>query len=292
MTHEEMAAALTATGLYRVLRKLERRLTIPSPNDRDVRLALFVDVETTGLDPVVDEIVDLAMVPFTYDTASGVIYEIREPFQSFRQPTNPIPAAITAITGITDEMVAGHTIDPMEVVGFIDRSALVIAHNAAFDRRFLERLCGPIKRPWVCSMTQIDWVAEGYDGTRLAYLATSAGFFYDKHQAAADCFAGIEMLATTLPRAGTPALVALLENGRRPTWRIWAIGSPFDVKDTLKARGYNWHAGKKSWHIAVDETERDAEIDWLCKWVYRRAFVPPMDRITAYDRFSDREIPA
>jgi DNA polymerase III subunit epsilon len=29
-------------------------------------------------------------------------------------------------------------------------------------------------------MTQIDWGAEGYAGTKLAYLATAAGFFYER----------------------------------------------------------------------------------------------------------------
>ena len=33
-------------------------------------------------------------------------------------------------------------------------------------------------KPWACSMTQIDWSSEGFEGTKLAYLACAAGFFF------------------------------------------------------------------------------------------------------------------
>ena len=46
------------------------------------------------------------MVPFTY-ALDGRIFEIHEAFQKLRDPGRPIPPEITAITGITDEMVAG-----------------------------------------------------------------------------------------------------------------------------------------------------------------------------------------
>jgi DNA polymerase III alpha subunit (gram-positive type) len=42
-------------------------------------------------------------------------------------------------TGITDEMVAGHSIDDRAVNDLIGRVVLVIAHNASSDRRFLEK---------------------------------------------------------------------------------------------------------------------------------------------------------
>jgi DNA polymerase III subunit epsilon len=293
MTHDEMVLALEDTGVYRVLRKMMPR-TVINPYDGDGnRVALFVDVETTGLDPAVDEIIELAMVPFTY-AGDGRIYEIREPFRRLRQPSKPIPPAITAINGITNEMVAGASIDAAEIAAFVEGAAPVIAHNAAFDRRFLERLSPAfVPLPWACSQTQIEWANEGYEGTRLVYLAAEAGFFYEeKHRGVADCLAGIEMLATTLPKSGTLALATLLDKGRRSTWRIWAAGAVFEMKDALKGRGYQWHPGKKCWHIAVDDGDKDAEVEWLSQWVFRRACVPPMDRITAFDRFSDREIPA
>jgi len=105
-----MAKALEASGLYRVLRKLGARAALPVPDGEKVRTGLFVDVETTGLDPRGDEIIELAMIPFTYGH-DGTVYAVLEPFHGYRQPAKPIPEEITALTGIDDAMVEGQAID-------------------------------------------------------------------------------------------------------------------------------------------------------------------------------------
>ena len=84
-----MATALEASGDYRVLRKLVPRTVLAPLNGASFKTALFVDVETTGLDPVNDEIIELAMIPFTYGV-NGQIFSTLEPFQSFQQPNVPI----------------------------------------------------------------------------------------------------------------------------------------------------------------------------------------------------------
>jgi DNA polymerase-3 subunit epsilon len=208
---EAMAAALEATGQYRVLRKLSPRSQLEPAAGAPTRTGLFVDVETTGLDPLRHEIIELAMVPFTYGL-DGRIFEIGDPFHELRQPSDPIPPEITAITGITDEMVAGKAIDPAQVAAFAAPAALVIAHNASFDRRFLERFCETFTtKPWACSMTQVPWAEEGHEGVKLAYLASGAGFFYDKHRAIHDCLAAIELLSRPLPKSGALAFACLLD---------------------------------------------------------------------------------
>lgn len=287
-----MAAALEASGHYRVLRKLQPRIRSHEPEGSRTRLGLFVDVETTGLDPARHEIIELAMVPFSYGL-DGRIFDVGEPFHQLRQPADSIPPEITAVTGITDEMVAGKTIDPTEVGAFAAPAALVVAHNAAFDRRFLERFCETFTtKPWACSMSQVAWADEGYEGVKLAYLASGAGFFYDKHRAVNDCLAAIELLARPLPKSGALGLARLLEQARRPTWRIWAEGAPFELKDALKTRGYRWnseHGGApRAWYIDVDEAAREAELAFLCAEIYGREIDLLSRRIEAHDRFSDR----
>lgn len=287
-----MAEILRASGRYRVQRRLEPRRTFSAPDGSATRTALFVDVETTGLDPYKDEIIELAMVPFTYGL-DGRIFEIGEPFEGLHEPERPIPENITQLTGITDAMVAGQHIDPAEVSSFASAVDLVIAHNAAFDRRFVERLSEVFAtKPWACSMSQVDWASEGYEGTKLTYLAAGAGFFYDRHRAAHDCHAAIELLATALPISGVPAMSQLLDQARRPSWRIWAENSPFDLKDTLKARGYRWNGDSNSspraWYIDVDDQARETELAYLRGEIYKREIKLLEHKITAYNRFSDR----
>ncbi len=289
---ESLAQILEATGDYRVLRRLKPRAPIVPPSVTPVRFGLVVDVETTGLDPRRDEIIEIAMTPFSYGL-DGTVFTVGETFQGLRQPSEPITPDITAITGITNEIVAGQVIDPAEVAKFVAPASLVIAHNAAFDRRFLERYSEVFStKPWACSLSQIDWAAEGFEGTKLAYLAQAAGFFYDRHRAMHDCLATVELLATRLPRSGVTGLSRLLDGARAVTWRIWAENSPFDLKDALKARGYRWNGDPgpqpRAWYIDVPEAQREAEVGFLRIEIYRRAIDPLIWRIDAYDRFSDR----
>lgn len=289
---EAMAAALEETGDYRVLRRLRPWQAVLPVEGTPIRKGLMVDVETTGLDAARNEIIELAMVPFTYGL-DGQIFDVGDAFNALRQPSESIPAEITVITGITDEMVAGKVIDPAMVDAFIAPASLVIAHNASFDRRFLERFCqGFVTKPWACSMTQVAWAEAGYEGTKLGYLAQASGFFYEKHRAVHDCLAAIELLARSLPTSGGSALGQLLQRARTPSWRIWAENSPYDFKDILKARGYRWNADgngfPKAWYIDVEDSAREAEVAFLRAKVYQRDVDISPRRIDAYDRFSDR----
>lgn len=290
--HEVMARTLEATGRYRVMRRLTQRAAVEPDDGCETRLGLFVDTETTGLDADRDEIIELAMIRFTYGI-DGRVFRVGDTFEKLRQPSRPIPDAVTALTGIDDAAVAGKAIDPAEVEAFAATADLVVAHNASFDRRFLERFCGVFARkPWACSMSQVDWASEGFEGTKLAYLAAGAGFFYARHRAANDCGAAIELLASTLPRSGRTGLSHLLQAARRTTWRIWAEDAPFAVKNRLKQRGYRWNgdggASPRAWYVDVDEDAREGEIAYLREEIYRREVEPPMRPLTAYDRFSDR----
>lgn len=50
------------------------------------------------------------MVKFDY-TPNGRIVAVRDKFFAFNEPSGPIPPEVIAITGIRDEMVAGHRSD-------------------------------------------------------------------------------------------------------------------------------------------------------------------------------------
>jgi DNA polymerase III epsilon subunit-like protein len=109
------------------------------PDNSHKLVAAVVDVETTGTNPDRDKIIELGICLFEYDRQSGRIYKVLGSWEWLEDPGFPIPPEITKITGITDEMVAGHRIDDGAVNDLLGRVVLVIAHNADFDRRFLEK---------------------------------------------------------------------------------------------------------------------------------------------------------
>jgi DNA polymerase-3 subunit epsilon len=283
--------ALELSGDYRVLRRLAPR-ALSKPPLSDSKIAILIDFETTGLNTSQDEVIELGMVKFSYSDR-GEITAVIDTFSSFNQPSMSIPPEVIALTGITDEMVDGQHIDPNAVSSFASDSNIVIAHNANFDRKFAER-GWPIfiEKHWACSAQEIEWRKHGFDGSRLAYLLAGAGYFHDAHRAVEDCQALLEILAMQFPEADMTALAVLLDRARRPTFRIWAEQSPFDLKDELKKRGYRWNDGTdgrpKAWFIDVGDDFRDAETTFLRQSIYQRDVDLIIQRITAANRFSVR----
>jgi DNA polymerase-3 subunit epsilon len=286
-----MANALEQSGDYRVLRRLVPR-PLSKPTSNSSKTGILIDFETTGLNTAKDEVIELGMVKFSYSD-EGEVTSVLETFGSFNQPSDAIPPEIIALTGITDEMVSGQRIDPDAVYSFVADANVVIAHHANFDRKFAER-GWPIfiEKNWACSAQEIEWRKYGFDGSRLAYLLSGAGFFHDAHRAIDDCQAQLEILARPLPKTNTTALAIMLERARRPTFRIWAEYSPFDLKDELKKRGYRWNDGSdgrpKAWFVDVDEDLREDEITFLKRNIYLHDVDLFTQRITAKNRFSVR----
>ena len=293
MKHEDLIATLEYTGDYRVLRRLLSPAYFYEPDGTHTKLAIFLDLETTGLNPETNEIIEIAMVPFEY-SSDGRIFKVHDAFNELQEPrSGSIHEEITRITGITDDMVRGHKIDADKVMEIVTPAALIIAHNASFDRKFAEKMFDVFStKAWACSMTQVPWAEEHFDGAKLEYLAMKSGFFYDAHRAAVDCHAAIELLSKPLPRSGKLTLQSLLEEARKPMFRVWAEGSPFDFKDVLKARGYRWSDGSdgklRSWYRDVLEDGLEDELSYLRKDIFQRDADIPAVKITAFDRFSNR----
>jgi DNA polymerase-3 subunit epsilon len=198
-TLDAMARQLEDSGRYRLLRRFDGNTLVEAGAPDSVRQGIYLDVETTGKDAARDEVIELAMVPFQYD-GEGRLVGVGAPFVELREPSIPISEEITRITGITNAMVTGKSIDPAKVAAFIELAVIIAAHNASFDRRFAERFCEAFKhKGWACSMSQIDWSGEGFEGAKLSYLASQCGFFFDGHRAENDCLAGLgsRLIAST-----------------------------------------------------------------------------------------------
>jgi DNA polymerase-3 subunit epsilon len=93
---------------------------------------VVVDVETTGLSPATDRITEIAMMKVR---DSILIDE----FSTLINPLVPIPAEITALTGI-DNLMVQDAPPAREVIPHIAQfleNAVFVAHNAPFDWGFV-----------------------------------------------------------------------------------------------------------------------------------------------------------
>lgn len=93
-----------------------------------------LDIETTGLSPQTDAVIEIAAVRFN---GQRVISE----WQSLLNPGRPIPPFITQLTGITNEMVRNEPSFPEvhpDLVDFIGQSP-ILGHNVRFDLSFLQK---------------------------------------------------------------------------------------------------------------------------------------------------------
>lgn len=288
---EAMAEVLDGHPDYRVLRRLKPLREFGHKRQGEIAKVLILDTETTGLDSSKDRLIELALILVDVDKATGLPLQVQEVFDELEDPGRPIPAEATRVTGITDAMVAGKRLNEARVAELMAGVDLVIAHNARFDRGFMEnRLPAFAKLPWACSVAEIDWQAQGRGSAKLEFLAHELGFFYDAHRAEMDCHALLAVLAAPLPNTGETGLARLLAAAQATSYRVQATGSPFSSKDALRARGYRWDAERKVWHTQVgNPAALDAECEWLKKDVYGgRSARIDIERQTALERFSSR----
>ncbi|MCX7568697.1 ATP-dependent DNA helicase DinG [Tumebacillus sp. DT12] len=160
------------------------------------------DLETTGLQPTTDRIIEIGAVR----VENG---QITDTFQSLIDPGVPLPPLIKDLTGLTDEQLKeAPVIDDVigEFLRFIGDSVLV-AHNAEFDLRFLNEaleeggylaFAGEVID--TLSLAQILWPRQA--SYALEALTRHHGIVHDSaHRAMHDATATAEVLKLLLAKA-------------------------------------------------------------------------------------------
>lgn len=180
------------------------------------------DLETTGIQPKTDAIVEVGAVRFC-----GT--EPTDAFSTLVNPGRPIPPGASSVNGITDEMVAGQpAIETVlgDLADFCGDLPLV-AHNAPFDFKFLHKAVEDHKARAPkgvvldsCALARV--VFPGMINYKLGTLVSHFGFPPgDFHRAEIDSvhcgrlFARIiEALEKAGQSASVPALLELTKQSR------------------------------------------------------------------------------
>jgi DNA polymerase-3 subunit epsilon len=258
------------------------------------QFAVALDVMPTASDVAIDISPTVALRRFRYD-ADGKVTHIESPrfwCEDTSACCSQLPPINTASAG-GPEPTDGQReeqVSSKEVIDILRSASLVISHDAASDRPWVEsRMPHARDLEWACSMTQIDWPRLGLQGRSLGYLLCQSGWFHDPR----DCSGGVDGLVQLLRHEfadGRTALSLLLEQALRPSWLLRANGASFGVKDALRDRGYRWDADRRLWWREVLDEERMPEELWLAENVYRagkgaRAMGPQCEEVTAATRF-------
>lgn len=149
-----------------------------SPIQSDDGLILFFDTETTGL-PLFTEPSDDPRQPHIVQIAAELCNhrgEVVDTWEAIINPGVPIPAEVSAIHGITDEIAATGIAEYEmlhEFFAFVDRAELVVGHNVSFDLRMVRiqsaRILGDkweCPKPTFCTCTEAKDIVKSPAKTR------------------------------------------------------------------------------------------------------------------------------
>lgn len=191
---------------------------------------ILIDIETTGLSPIHDEIIEIAAIKVENNI-------IIDEFQSFVKPMYAIPEYITQITGITNDMVANAP-DILEVIDnfdkFVSKDSLIVGHNVNFDINFLydnylRILQKPFRNDYIDTLRISRKCISDIENHKLQSLSNYFNLPYENaHRALEDCkitkkvfdclkknFADKEnslVLFNGTPKKSTNTTIALPEN--------------------------------------------------------------------------------
>ena len=157
-----------------------------APQDTDVcDSVVVIDFETTGLSGQRDRIIEIGAVALDGNQCVAK-------YSQLLNPGDFLPAQITAITGITDEMLSDCP-RPEDVMPSLRRflgSRTLIAHNAAFDYRFLtsemNRAELVVSNPILCTLKLARRLIPGLSSYSLGCLKDYLGIHVARSHRALD----------------------------------------------------------------------------------------------------------
>lgn len=209
--------------------------------------ALILDTETTGLDPKIDSIIEVAaiLVDLSHKRIecqrAGLIYAV----------TNQDSEKITGISQLMLDGVKCSFDDPFNSIrAMAQESICIVAHNAEFDKAFVEAKGinltdrNNMLLEWICSYRDINYEVQTIN-KKLSTLAEAYGVNSGgAHRALSD----VTMLAQILfklPNIEEQIFLAIADK-KKPEIKIISL-APFDKKEDVKKAGFRWNPNDKTW---------------------------------------------
>lgn len=209
---------------------------------------LIIDLETTGLNPDKDQVIEVAACLFSVPH--------REIVQSLcflipcddnaAQEINHIDPELSRVS--TPWRSSLHLLDEM-----VANADALLAHNSAFDSQWFGKGKLPaVHIPWLCTMTDFDFGCRSAGGLR--DLAANHGVPITKaHRALAD----VELVAGVL--SSREDLDDLIEMAVAPKILVVAKVT-YERRLEAKERGFRWNAPKKRWEKKMTQAQYSGRV--------------------------------
>jgi len=185
-------------------------------NEADISTSAVVDVESTGLNKLLDEVVEVAARKFLYNKKENVYLKPLDAFNQFSEPsakhrhkfaydeteTKEMSSEeiyekfpITYLTGIYWKDLEGQSIDYAELRRFLEPADSLIAHNMDYDAKMLSKYIDLKDKPFYCTSRGINWYDRGYPNGKQEILTIDvADFSYSAHRAITDVDALLHLI--------------------------------------------------------------------------------------------------
>ncbi|AZB44731.1 DNA polymerase III subunit epsilon [Bacillus sp. FJAT-42376] len=187
--------------------------------NKEVITGMLLDVETTGLSPKTDEMIEIGILLFRYNQITDEFLEIEEEHSYLREPQSETALAnyphAQRVHGIPFESVEGQAFEDERVQQAFEKADFAMAHNASFDRSFICTMYPEAADlRWHCSVRHIPWKEYGFSNSKLLYLIQQHGLGHNQTHRALDDVKQLHLLLQCKNEEGESYLSAALS--RRP----------------------------------------------------------------------------
>lgn len=204
-----------------------------SPAKAAPEVLLIIDTETTGLDPSHGQCIEVGAVLF-HVASRALLAQVSFLLPAARNPAQHVNGIAAEVTQLPQPWQAG--LSCFEAL--LDRADAVLAHNVAFDRQWFG--IGPlpaIKKPWICSMADIQWPADRHlrPTPSVRDLALAYGVpVWAAHRALTDCIYLVQVFERCVD------LEELLAAAQEPR-QLFRAKLSYAERHRAKEAGFRWN---------------------------------------------------
>jgi predicted DnaQ family exonuclease/DinG family helicase len=220
---------------------------------------IALDLETTGFDPEIDQVIEIAAIKFEGDT-------ITDQFESMVKPGLEIPPMVTHITGITNQQLENAPVFETikdQFLKFIGNFP-IIGHNIDFDLTFLKAKGLPLKNKQYDTFELAGILIPGLPSYSLDTISRLLKIRHEqKHRALSDahvCFELFNLLQAKISEIPANTLDEIRTLTTKSNWDLGEIFLDIESKPPKSIPAETAHQKKSSSKIP-DITTIDQVLD-------------------------------